>query len=812
MIFKNIYYDSWKNKMHLWELEDDGKTSYKIFDHEIEYYTLDKTGKSPIKSIFGEPVVRHVAKNKNDLKELKQSGERLFESDLDETVKFLHKRYKGIEHKINISDYKIFNIDIENEFPESPTINLIGIENYNTGETVQFGLKEYTGENKEVKYITCESESVLLTRFCKYIKYMKVEYFCGWNIYEFDIPKIQERIDALNLKCSLSPINRIKRNNDGTIDIAGIDILDNMVLYKKFTYKNQPSFSLDYIGNLECGEGKVSYEGSILDFWKTDWNKFCDYNYQDMKLVTKIDAKKKFIPLAIVMGTDSRIPFSKVVSPIAVIEGDLIEEMHSDNVVLEDITHNIHYEKTRSIIGGHVETYPGFYNYCINIDCTSEYPHNIMMFNISKETKVLNPTEQEIPNLIKSHIPGVYYKKDKEGYLPRIVKKSFGKRKTYKKLMFQKRKEGDDVSAEYYDSQQLIQKIKINAAFGATSNPYFHFYDFDNASQITAAGRDAIQYVGNRIDDYFIRHFYKDVKNYYPESTLNETSMKKYKTLKCLIDTDSVHFILDTIFNTLNNNMSYLEFCLDFEKRILEPFLTKIMDEYADRYNTKNMLHFKREKIILKEYVQAKKKYANFSIANEEDIYDYPKLSITGLETRKSDLCKFSRESIMKLIEMMFEGDCPDHKNMQEFIRAANKQFKNLAINEVASPKSVTDYDKYNVEIDKIPFNNFLPHTPIHNRASIIYNKVIKDHNLPYVEIKNGSKLKYVYVHENNAYKTDVIGFVGNWPKEFDNFFKIDFKKQFEKQYLNIADRMFETLGFGPVVLKPSKMSKLIEE
>jgi len=121
--------------------------------------------------------------------------------------------------------------------------------------------------------------------------------------------------------------------------------------------------------------------------------------------------------------------------------------------------------------------------------------------------------------------------------------------------------------------------------------------------------------------------------------------MKKYKTLKCLIDTDSVHFILDTIFQNLNNDMSYLDFCLDFEKRILSPFLTKIMDEYAERYNTKNMLHFKREKIILKEYVQAKKKYANFSIANEEDIYDYPKLSITGLETRKSDLCKFSRES-----------------------------------------------------------------------------------------------------------------------------------------------------------------------
>lgn len=166
----------------------------------------------------------------------------------------------------------------------------------------------------------------------------------------------------------------------------------------------------------------------------------------------------------------------------------------------------------------------------------------------------------------------------------------------------------------------------------------------------------------------------------------------------------------------------------------------------------------------------------------------------------------------MNLVEMMFEGDCPDHKKMQEFVRAANKQFKKLSVNEVASPKAVTDYDKYNVDIDSIPFDKFLPHTPIHNRASMMYNKVIKDHNLPYVEIKNGSKLKYVYVHPANVYKTDVIGFVGNWPKEFDQFFKVDFKKQFEKQYLNIANRMFETLGFGEVVLKDGRLAKLLEE
>ena len=1255
--FITVYYDSWKNKMHLWELDDNGKPNHLILDHELEYYVLDKTGTSNITSEFGEPVVRKVAKNRQAIEQLKESGERVFESDIKQTVKFLQKRYEGQEIKVDIKKYNIFNVDIETEWPESETINLIGIEDYHTGEVFQLGLKPYTGENKQIKYVHCKTEAELLETFCRFLKLKNAQIVYGWNclsenssvwlndrivkisdvvsesvlsqygsvvnhvytgkkekysitldngvvldcsdshlhpiytkkkghynnlpkepiikstldaielrkendiyvkfdirtnnnidltyreyfkndiknlisnenfnfvipdslylkyksiidaesskfccdgtqrknapylysyrqlskficfdvndIYEmfnlentirfiyghqsynfdideiisykmcrllglmytdgtfynnksghndytfynmeesllndaqeillcenlskspaingnrtkgfrvrfgtsnkysslfsiiygsdnkkklnktaislfsyeqfvsffggcidgdgsvtsdggvvfcnynddinnfcellswngilasyskndlrvkkiyanerhvaafgikhplklsrienltyhipskrspsnklkfdikddhyfvrvrsiektdefvdmydiettthlfntnsglvthncamFDFPKIQDRIDTLRLKCSMSPIGKVIRKFDGSVDIVGIEILDSMELYKKFTFKNQPSFSLNAIGKLEVNDQKIDYEGSILSFWKSDWNAFCDYNCQDLKLVTKIEMKKKLIPLAIGMGTDSRIQFSDVVSPIAVTEGDLLKEMHENNMVMEDITHNIPFEKTRSIIGGHVESYHGFYNFQCSIDCTSMYPHNTMMYNISKETKVTNPTEDQIPFLIKSHIPGVYYKKG-QGLLPKITKKSFDKRKYYKKLMFQEKSNGNYDLAEYYDSQQLIQKIKINAFFGASANPHFHFYDFDNASQITAAGRDGIQYVSQNING-FLKDFHKIAKEYYPD--YRQVTMLEKKIYLSTIDTDSVYFSLEHIYKSIGVELSYLDFVLDFEKRILEPFLKKIMDEYAARYNTENLLHFTREKIILKSLVQAKKKYACLSIANEDEIYkDGPKLSVTGIETKKSDLCSFSRIHLNSLLELAFEGDRPDKQKMLKFVRDNYKEFLKQPITELAIPKGIGSMEKYESDIS-IDNKNFVTRTPIFNRASMVYNLVIKQNNFPYVEIKTGSKMKYIFVKPNNKYKTDVIGFIGTWPKEFDNIFKIDFDEQFDKQYLNVAQRLFDAIGLGLITLKDSKLLSLIED
>lgn len=810
-MFKSVYYDPFRKKMHLWHYEN-GKNVYSVLDHEIEYYIKDPEGKSEIKSKEGIPVIKRIAKDRNSLKLLKDAGEILYESDLKETVKFLHKRYGHQDFPVDIKQFNIYNIDIETEYPDSETINLIGLEEFNTGEIIMFGLGDYTGEDKSFYYVKCNSEQDLLEKFCKFLKFKKVSVLCGWNIEEFDIPKIQERITALNLSCSMSPIDKTKVNYDGSVEIAGIEILDCMLIYEKFTAKSQPSFSLEYIGQLEVQEGKVEYIGSINSFWKSDWNRFCVYNAQDLRLVTKIDRKKGFINLAINLCMFTRTPISNVASTIAVIEGYVLKYMHKNNMVMTDIQHNIDFEKTRSVEGGYVESCPGFYINACSIDATALYPSVIMMFNVCKEMKVLNPPEHLIPNLIKTPVKGVYYKKG-AGVLSNVVNEIFTERKRLKNLMKDAKKKKDYVLAEFYNGQQLIMKTLANGVYGADLEPHFHEYDFVNGSVITAVGREAIKYVKKKFDHYIKNEFVEEHKKHFPNSTFNPDMIKN--SLSILCDTDSRFFDLNYIYKSLAPEMKFLDFGLKFQETILEPYMIKIMKEFGEMYNTENKIHFKREKIISKIYVQAKKKYCCYNLANEEEIYDTPDFTVTGVETKKSDLCKFSRKSLNELLLMMFEGgpeDYPNKENMLNHIKKAKKEFMKSTHNEVCIVKGISDYDKYAVDLDKT-YSNWLPKTPIYNKAAILYNQVLNDLGLTnYQFAKNGTKINYVHVKPNNKYKADVIGFIGTWPKEFDDMFVLDYEMQFEKQYLAICQRMFNILKFGEVILKQGKLAKLLVE
>jgi hypothetical protein len=206
-------------------------------------------------------------------------------------------------------------------------------------------------------------------------------------------------------------------------------------------------------------------------------------------------------------------------------------------------------------------------------------------------------------------------------------------------------------------------------------------------------------------------------------------------------------------------------------------------------------------------YVQAKKKYITQVLVNEKEIYDSPKTKVTGVEINKSDLCTFSRKRLKSLADIMFEGDVPSKEEMTKFVRKTYKEFKTTKLEDISSPKGVSDYDKYAIPMT-LPFE-FAPHTPMAHKSGIIYNYIVREHKLPLMEVTNGSKLKYVYVYPNNKYKTNVIGYIGNYPKEFDKHFRIDLETQFEKQFLNVAQRMFDTLGFGVIQLKDSKIKNL---
>ena len=94
----------------------------------------------------------------------------------------------------------------------------------------------------------------------------------------------------------LSPIRNVmyseykKKHN-----IGGVSILDYLTLYRKFSFIQQSSYRLDYIGEIEVGMKKIEYQGTLNDLYEKDLDKFIEYNIRDVRILIELDKKLDFI-------------------------------------------------------------------------------------------------------------------------------------------------------------------------------------------------------------------------------------------------------------------------------------------------------------------------------------------------------------------------------------------------------------------------------------------------------------------------------------------------------------------------------------
>ena len=103
----------------------------------------------------------------------------------------------------------------------------------------------------------------------------------------------------------LSPWNRVYKSQIqlggkylDEVTIEGINALDYLEVYKKFTYtRNRESYRLDHIAHVELGVGKLSFDeySNLYTLHKRDYQKFIDYNIKDVELVVQMDDKNRFL-------------------------------------------------------------------------------------------------------------------------------------------------------------------------------------------------------------------------------------------------------------------------------------------------------------------------------------------------------------------------------------------------------------------------------------------------------------------------------------------------------------------------------------
>ena len=78
-----------------------------------------------------------------------------------------------------------------------------------------------------------------------------------------------------------------------------------------------------------------------------------------------------------------------------------------------------------------------------------------------------------------------------------------------------------------------------------------------------------------------------------------------------------------------------------------------------------------------------------------------------------------------------------------------------------------------------------------------------------YEKIKNGDKIRYVYLKEPNPTKSHVVGFLNKLPEEFGLTKYIDYDKMFEKAFLNPMQSMSKLIGWD-CIYRP-KLTSLFE-
>jgi len=473
------------------------------------------------------------------------------------------------------------------------------------------------------------------------------------------------------------------------------------------------------------------------------------------------------------------------------------------------------------------------YKYVVSYDFTSMYPHLIMQFDISPETLRYKPintsglistpiSETYACETPKGHFEasGIFYDGSIQGFLPKIIAKKFQERKIFntklkickminknldvetiaknldiefeKCLKLYNEVKSEGFSEDYYDMKQYSLKILINSYFGILSNPNFCMFNMQNAIAVTCGGRELISFVVSKVNNYFKNSWSQDYLKYFPDYKL---LCVINQDITVLVDTDSAYFNLEPIVNSLGlkfkTNQEFLDFAIYLDKLAFKPFFDKILQEFADKYRTRQLMNFKREKIMSAMMIIKKKNYASLVLDSEGLRYDVPKLSVTGLTIVKSSSPVFARQKLENVLRCLIESN--DKLAVIKMLKTIKKEFETEDIENISFFKKINNISKWKSE------RGFKLKTPQHVKAALNYNRIIEKYNLPLQPITNGNHIKFIKVFPQNELNTDVMAYVGKFPDVLRRKFKLHVEQQWYIAFIKEIERYFKALNLGKV-------------
>jgi DNA polymerase elongation subunit (family B) len=629
------YPDYFRSQIIFWEYEN-GKKRQGEAPMPLYFYIEDEEGE--YKTIQGKKAAKQEFSRWNQFKakrdKYREYGMKMYESDVSLQTKFICNHYYGTDLKMP-KEFNIFFLDIEVHLehgfprPEEAEGKITVITLFSTRDKKYyiFAEKDFDGKFMDDKGIAYQkrihaTEADLLRDFIQFIRNEHPDIITGWNSQDFDIPYIVNRarkiLDPEEID-AISPVNNIREEEvrdkkQGIMRkqyfISGINCIDLMEVYKNYASSIKSTYNLDAICTEEIGEGKIKYEGTLVELYN-DWQKYIEYNIQDVSLMVKLDAKLGYLNLLITFCYGCKVPFEHYSKTTRVLDGAFISKLIEEQIVLPDVNRRLiddvvrlkeaaeagtatdaDLERINNIkyVGGFVaEPEKGSHEWICSFDATSLYPSIMIGWNISPETKLgtikdapgvemvfeyiagntahgpakipvtigskeVVTTVAKVGDMIKNKdyclaANGTFYRQDFVGVIPKFVDEWFQKRKKYKKQMLDAQKAGDKESAQYFNLLQWNFKILINSVYGYLGSRYSRFYDVDNARAVTLTGQACLKRTMKRLNTFFQTEWEASDEG-------KKLGAKNFKDFIVYGDTDSVYVSAGRYLKSVNHKPS----------------------------------------------------------------------------------------------------------------------------------------------------------------------------------------------------------------------------------------------------------------
>ena len=816
----------------------DGKREFIDYPVKYTFYIKDPKGKH--KSIYGDPLSRVVCKSTKDFRKEQAiyRGTPMFESDINPIFQCLSEHYLNKDApQLNVAFF-----DIETDFdpvrgfadPSDPfmaitaiTVHLQWIEALITLALPPKGMsmdkaKELCAEWGE-SCLLFESEAEMLDTFLDLID--DADILSGWNSEGYDIPYTVNRVSRVLSKddtrrfCLWKQLPRRREferygKKAETYDLIGRVHLDSLDLYRKYTYEERHSYRLDAIGEMEVGENKTVYEGTLDQLYNNDFRTFIEYNRQDVALLDKLDKKLKFIDLSNILAHANTVLLQTTMGAVAVIEQAIVNEAHYRGLRVPNRPPLV--EGSTQAAGAYV-AFPkkGLHKWVGSMDLNSLYPSVIRALNMAPETIVgqIRPemTDAMLQDammlqkksfagawegmfgtleyqavidkrkdvmltidfenggteilsgaeayelLFNSNTPwmlsanGTIFTTEFEGVIPSILKRWYAERKELQAKKKKAIEAGNELEVAFWDKRQLVKKINLNSLYGAILNAGCRFFDKRIGQSTTLTGRQIVKHMSAEVNKV-ITGKYDHTGDAVIYGDTDSVYFSAYTTLQKDIENGSIPWDKDTVITLYD--------------QVAEAANTTFTDFMADAFHCpasrSEVIAAGREIVAEAGLYITKKRYAALVYDLEGERKDKDgkdgKVKAMGLDLRRSDTPVFMQEFLSEVLMMVLKE--ADEQDILNRIAEFRIDFKSRPGWEKGSPKRANKIGHFR----KLEEGAGKANLPGHVRASLNWNTLKEMHGDKYsMEIVDGMKVIVCKLRNNPlgytsvAYPTDEL-------------------------------------------------------